>query len=280
MPVFNGGKYIFEAIESILSQTFVDFELIICDNASTDNTEEICTSFNDPRIKYHRNEKNMGAAWNYNHVEDLAQGKYFKWAAHDDVLSPYFLEECVNVLDNNDVILVYSQIEMIDENSKSMGYHNDKLNLLSNHPGIRYMQLILKDHYCVSFFGLIRREKLKGTNRHGNYNSADRVFLAHMGIKGKFFEIQKPLFFWRRHPEQSLHLVKDRYAYALWFDPKNAGSKVYPKTRLVQEYSKLISIENENIDFGNKLICYLSLGVYTLIKLPLILNEILRGGIK
>ena len=89
MPVFNGEDYVEAALDSILTQTFTNFELIISDNASTDRTEEICNDFadSDDRIRYYRQEKNLGAAANFNRVFELSSGKYFKWAAHDALQS-------------------------------------------------------------------------------------------------------------------------------------------------------------------------------------------------
>jgi glycosyltransferase involved in cell wall biosynthesis len=100
LPVFNGERYISQAIDSILIQTFKDFELIISDNASTDRTEQICQEYvkKDSRIKYHKNERNIGGPNNYNLLVKLASGKYFKWAAHDDVLEPTYLEKLLTYL--------------------------------------------------------------------------------------------------------------------------------------------------------------------------------------
>ena len=97
MPVYNGQNYIKEAVNSILRQTFKDFELIISDNGSSDGTQKICEecAHKDKRIKYIRHEHNRGASWNFNYVAGLASGKYFKWAGHDDNLDPEFLKECV-----------------------------------------------------------------------------------------------------------------------------------------------------------------------------------------
>ncbi|WP_081588053.1 glycosyltransferase family 2 protein [Gloeocapsa sp. PCC 7428] len=87
MPVYNGEPYLKDAINSILNQTFEDFELIISDNGSTDRTEEICRTIasQDQRVRYYRNEQNLGAGWNFNRVVDLATGEYFRWACHDDI---------------------------------------------------------------------------------------------------------------------------------------------------------------------------------------------------
>src|SRR5262245_45018612 len=93
LPIFNGEKYVAQAFDSILAQTYADFELIISDNASTDQTEAICQAYanRDRRIRYYRNNRNLGAAANYNRVFDLSTGVYFKWAAHDDIVLPTFV---------------------------------------------------------------------------------------------------------------------------------------------------------------------------------------------
>ena len=100
MPVYNGEPYLGISIESILAQTFGDFELIISDNASTDHTEEICRDFasKDDRIIYSRNEENIGAAGNYNRLVDMASADYFRWSNADDVFAPELHERCVAVL--------------------------------------------------------------------------------------------------------------------------------------------------------------------------------------
>jgi glycosyltransferase involved in cell wall biosynthesis len=98
MPVYNGNKYIREALDSLLSQTHSNFELIISDNASTDATEMICREYlkRDVRISYIRQEKNLGPIWNFNFVLQLAQGEYFMWAAHDDIWDKDWLSKLLN----------------------------------------------------------------------------------------------------------------------------------------------------------------------------------------
>src|SRR5581483_2235196 len=101
MPIYNGERYVEETIRAILAQDFTDFELIITDNASTDRTEEICRRFaaQDQRVRYVRNERNLGAAANYNLGLALATGEYFKWCAHDDLISPNCVGALVSALD-------------------------------------------------------------------------------------------------------------------------------------------------------------------------------------
>lgn len=103
LPVYNGQQYLRQALDSLLAQTFHTFEVIISDNASNDATPEICRDYAacDPRIRYVRHDVNRGAAWNFNYVFGLARGVYFKWHAHDDMLEPTFLEQCVTILDHD-----------------------------------------------------------------------------------------------------------------------------------------------------------------------------------
>jgi len=107
MPVYNGELFIERAIESILSQTFTDFELIISDNASTDSTQEICQSFSkkDNRIRIFKQEKNIGIHRNFYFLLSQAKGKYFAWTAVDDYLDKDFMEKNLKVLESHDSIV-------------------------------------------------------------------------------------------------------------------------------------------------------------------------------
>ena len=93
LPVYYGEQFLTEALDAILTQTFDDFEVIICDNASTDRTAEISQAYaaRDPRISYRRNRVNVGAMRNFNLAFRLSRGAYFKWWAADDLCMPTFL---------------------------------------------------------------------------------------------------------------------------------------------------------------------------------------------
>jgi len=103
MPVYNGGKFLKKRLESILEQTFENFELIISDNASTDNTNEICKGFmnKDKRIRYIQQNQNNGVTWNLNYVLKESKAEFFMWAAADDMISNDFLEKNYKILKNN-----------------------------------------------------------------------------------------------------------------------------------------------------------------------------------
>jgi glycosyltransferase involved in cell wall biosynthesis len=104
LPVYNGEQFLLEKFDSLLSQTFQNFEIIVSDNASTDATKSICESYlkKDFRIKYFKQEQNFGAIANYNFVLEKANGEYFVWTAVDDIMEPNFLEKLIQKLQQNE----------------------------------------------------------------------------------------------------------------------------------------------------------------------------------
>ena len=128
IPVFNGARYLGEALDSLLSQTYTDFEIVISDNASTDTTATLAREYarKDKRIRYTRHERNIGAYLNFSHVFRLARGKYFKWAAADDLCDRFFLERCVAILESDTTILgCYTRTAKIDSTGKRLWHLPD-----------------------------------------------------------------------------------------------------------------------------------------------------------
>src|SRR5215204_2400285 len=119
LPVYNGDACLADAIESAIAQTFTDWQMIICDNASTDRTGDICREFatRDSRIRYVRNDENIGLTRNFNKAFELSNSEYFKWLAHDDICLPTFFERCIEALDANPAAAVaYPLSRAIDGN--------------------------------------------------------------------------------------------------------------------------------------------------------------------
>jgi glycosyltransferase involved in cell wall biosynthesis len=100
LPVYNGQRFLAQALDSLLGQTLGDLEIVISDNGSTDRTAEICSRYaaRDARIRYIRQESNRGAVWNFNFVALQARGQYFRWASANDFCDPRLLEKCVGML--------------------------------------------------------------------------------------------------------------------------------------------------------------------------------------
>lgn len=248
MPVYNGERYIKETLDSILSQTFDDFELIISDNASTDGTAQICREYiiREPRVRYFRNEKNLGAAWNYNKVFNLSTGKYFKWAPADDVCAPEFLERCIDILDHYPgVVLCYPRTTLIDEKSEVIGEYLNELHLQSDKPHERFKRFqerFYTHNHCYPLLGLIRNSSLKKTRLIGTFRSSDEILLGELILLGKIFEVPENLYFKRDHPQTSVRAYSKRER-AIWFDPKNTGIiHEFLEVRLYSEHNKSIKL--------------------------------------
>jgi glycosyltransferase involved in cell wall biosynthesis len=211
LPVFNGERYVAQAIDSILGQTYTDFELIISDNASTDRTAEICQAHaaRDPRVRYFRNERNLGAGPNYDLCFVRARGKYFKWTAHDDVIAPTFLEKTVALMEQNpDAVLCCVHVTEIGPDGELVRvYSNAQPGLDSRRPSDRLAGMILAYHNCEDFFGLFRREAMIGSQLHGTYTLSDRVYLAEMALRGRIVTVPEPLFLHREHAERFTRAV-------------------------------------------------------------------------
>ncbi len=121
IPVYNGSAYIADTIKSILDQTYKDFQIIVCDNCSTDNTGEIVRNFRDQRLTYVRNHKNLGLIGNANRCLELADGEYVNILHHDDIMLPENLALKVRILDQHPKVgLVHSDVLFIDQNGKPL----------------------------------------------------------------------------------------------------------------------------------------------------------------
>ncbi|MBN1479375.1 glycosyltransferase [candidate division KSB1 bacterium] len=242
MPVYNGQRFLRKAIESLLHQTFENFELIISDNASTDATPEICQDYarHDRRIRFIRNTTNLGAAKNYNRVFELSSGMYFKWAAADDCCAPNFLARCVAVLEKEtNVILAYPKTKIIDENDEEIAEYDDGIHLKSLSAAGRFLQFMYCVGECNAVFGLLRSDGLKKTRLIGNYIGADVCLLAELSLLGRFYEIPDYLFF-RRHHSEASSAKKDVQSQLLFYDPAKNKRFVLPKWRHFFEHYKSI----------------------------------------
>lgn len=258
LPVYNGERYLEAAIDSLLAQTFTDFELIISDNASTDRTEAIGRAYaaRDPRVRYFRNEHNIGAGPNYNRVFALAAGRYFKWAAHDDVCAPDFLARCVAALEADPaVVLAYPRTTHIDEQGQVTGTYDVAFATDSDRPAVRFHDLILINHWCFQIFGVIRADVLRRTPLIGSFAASDRTLLARLGLLGRFHEVPEHLFLRRRHPEQ-LTAVPARYLHlhTSWYDPNKRGQITFPQWRILAEY--LDAVRAAPLEARERLACY------------------------
>jgi len=223
LPVYNGERFLLNALTRLVEQEFEDFELIISDNASTDRTPEICRMFaqREPRIRYVRNAVNIGLGANHNRTFELSRGEFFKWVAHDDDYPPAMLARFVRALEESppSVGVVYSRCEYIDECGHVVGADSDEVDMNDPWPHKRLGHLLWNVHMWNSVYGLIRSDVLRQTRLHGHYPKADQVLLAELAMLGVFVELPEPLLRIRRHPGRTFTANKTSKALREIFTP-------------------------------------------------------------
>jgi glycosyltransferase involved in cell wall biosynthesis len=268
-PVYNGVQFLEQAIKCILGQTYRDFELVICDNASTDETGRICEGYaaKDNRVRYIRNPENIGAAPNFNRTFTLSRGEYFTWVAHDDLYGATWLERCVDALDSNpDVVLAHTSVRLIDGegrvltfdtnlNGIPMGHGKKAMPLDENHLAEsirvqdRFGEVLREISWCSAVFGLFRSDVLRKTKLQRSYYGADKVFLAEMSLLGSFHQVDEVLFDKRVHDGMSFfQSVKEKRE---WIDPK--GETGVPQLLMLRDY--VLSVLSSPLGLDEKVAC-------------------------
>lgn len=260
LPVFNGANYLPAALDSLLAQTYPDFEIIISDNASTDETPAICEAYvkHDSRIRFHRQPKNVGAARNYNRTFELASGEYFKWHAHDDVCAPTFLEHCVAELDANpDAVLSFSKTRFIDGQGHFLYDYEHPMDLGIANRYERFLQFVQAGHIVVEAFGVIRAEVLRKTRLIASYVGSDLVLLGELALRGSFIVVPQYLFFHREHVCRSMHAYRDPQARTQWWDTSKSGKWALPTWRMLAGH--LVSLMRVRLPIAER--AHMSLGI-------------------
>jgi len=224
MPVYNGALFLRQALDSLCSQTFTDIELIISDNASTDDTESICREYarNDQRIRYDRVTENQGSVTNFNRLVGLARGKYFKWAAADDICLPTYLESTLGVLESNpEVVWAHSQFGKIDLHgavlsaddpiaeglalSSEAGFPRDHHASAERHR--RFRGVLLGTAWCADIYGLIRKSALDSSVPMAVCFGSEKVLIGELALRGVYREVPQALFYQRVHADAAGHHV-------------------------------------------------------------------------
>jgi len=235
IPVFNGANYLPELLVNLQHQTFGDYEIIVCDNASTDATQQLCVDFaaKDRRIRYYRNERNLGANPNYNKTFALARAALFKWAAHDDLYHGTFLERCVATLDADpSAVLAHSDFACIDDAGRPFAaghapftfvdprsgqlFKGDPLWLAEGGSTLqRFWEVLFQMKCNMEIFGVIRRPALARTGLMREFYGTDKTVLAELALLGSFRHAREQLYYKRFHNDTSWNLsIRERRAWA------------------------------------------------------------------
>lgn len=200
LPVYNAATYLQEALDALLAQDYPHFELIISDNASTDATPDICQAYmaKDARIRYYRNDVNLGANYNFRRVFDLSSNDYFMWAAHDDRWDPTYLRKCLERLERHpEAVLCCSEVVFLNEDgSIRTEWRYDNLDTLGKDLPGRVHELISRMGW-YAIYGLIRSEAIRRAPAFEVTYGADVIYLLELLLQGDFVKVPEPLFYYR-----------------------------------------------------------------------------------
>jgi glycosyltransferase involved in cell wall biosynthesis len=252
IPVYNGQEFLPELLDSLLNQTFGDFEILICDNASTDRTQEICREFQrrDDRIHHVRNDRNLGAVANFNRVFELTTAPLFKWAAHDDLYRADYLNVCVRLIDEGPgVVLAHTGTAFIDDTGAHLPFEQATGSFVDPGSGRRYWpdspsigdtpvatrrlwHVLTRARWGTHMFGVVRREALQRTSLLPNFAGSDRAMLAELALLGRFRSASERLFLKRFHASVSWALSQEELRTFLSTD----GKRYSRRLRQIQAY--------------------------------------------
>jgi glycosyltransferase involved in cell wall biosynthesis len=222
LTTFNVERYLAGALDSVLAQDFTDFEVVVCDNGSTDATWEICQRYasRDSRFRIYRNESNLGLSGNVSRVVSLAGGEYFRLTAHDDLLAPGLLGRCVEALDAHPgAVLAYPRGIVIDGDGTELFACHDEPDLRATRPSRRILDLVRTWQYFNEQFGVIRTDVLRRTGLIRPFAASDLCLLVELAARGEFHLVDEPLFFRRQHAQNSFDSGRTAREHYEWLEP-------------------------------------------------------------
>ncbi|HLM66288.1 MAG TPA: glycosyltransferase family A protein, partial [Longimicrobium sp.] len=209
MPVYNGEPLVRQALESVLSQSFADFELIISDNGSTDGSTELLrgVAASDPRVRYFRQEPPIRAYDNFRFVLEQARGEYFMWAAHDDTRDPDFVAKLVAALqDNREAVLAFGDLNVVTPDNpqgtiKPFDFATDGLGRLERLRRGSRMQ-------CYHIYGLWRTEAVRQVPYAYCSWWPDLPMMLAAAVLGSFVHVPDTRFHYLEMPKTALERVQ------------------------------------------------------------------------
>lgn len=280
MPVYNAEDLLPETLDSVLSQTFEDLEVVISDNASTDSTPDICRAYaeRDQRVRYERNKSNIGIPPNFNRVFRLSRAPFFKWQAHDDLLHPDFLKRCTGVLNEDPTtVLVGARVGLIEQDGSPVRFDTDRGMFITSYgeqsrPGTapdtlaspqrleRFRSVVFDvagPLHAELIFGLFRSRALARTPLMEGYIGAEKVLMARLSLIGRFREVPEELFLRRLHPRHASAMGggtwKGQIQIARTLSP-DRRLILFPLARQVRGYVQ--AVNEANISSGEKVHCW------------------------
>jgi hypothetical protein len=214
MPVYNGSRYVEATVRCLLEQTFTDFELVVSDNVSTDDTVAIIERLmrDDPRIRLVRNDRNRGAFFNYRRVFTESRAPLFKYSSSNDLVAPGHLAACVQGLKQHpEAILAYTRTTVFTDDPQKGTPYDEGFVVRSTSPYERFRAVMEHIRLNNLYNGVFRREALEKVPLAGDYMSSDIMQLAELALVGQFYEVPENLYFRRMDAESATALMKGEH---------------------------------------------------------------------
>jgi glycosyltransferase involved in cell wall biosynthesis len=199
LPVRNAGERVVDVVESVLAQDHPEIELVISDNGSTDDTEDVCRALaaSDDRIAYHRQPQNIGLLNNFVRTIEMANGEFFRWIGDDDRLAPTFVSRCLRKFaEDPRLILVTTQISYLEPGGRTQTARYDATPMRSADPVDRVselLRLLNESHLLIDpLYGMVRRTPVAAISRR-NMLREDEVFAVKLALAGPWGHVPEVL---------------------------------------------------------------------------------------
>jgi glycosyltransferase involved in cell wall biosynthesis len=244
LPTLNGERWLAKALDSLLAQSHENFEIVISDNASSDNTAEIAQRYakDDGRIRYVHNQYTLPHYASLNQAFRLSQGDYFMWAADHDLWEESFIEQLLEVLvANPDTALVYPRSSFIGPDDEEIEDFDQGLSTEGLQPAERFLKILVQLTRFNMFFGLYRVEHLRQTRLFPAVLGGGRLLLCELSLHGEIRQVTDRLLHLRRkNPEEKAFDAEQRRIEALFGDQRDKWKKLAPHLDMVHGLLEIV----------------------------------------
>jgi glycosyltransferase involved in cell wall biosynthesis len=281
LPVFNGAQYLALTLDNLRAQRFANWELLVCDNASTDETAAIVARYakTDPRIRYVRHDHNLGLAPNHNYGFHNTTGEFFAWVHADNAYHPDYFGACVEYLTHDPTVsCVHSKTISIDDAGVHQKTWDEGLRGDSADVATRYYDLTKYDHMCFAMLGVSRRSMLRQTKLHAPFDGADQLTIVELALRGRVVQLDRPLFFHREHSGRVNRQAPSVRARYVIIDPAWRGRVPFPAINLGYQY--VTAVWRAPLSRIDKVRCWAQLTGWLRVNWVRMLRALARGCIE
>lgn len=241
MPIYNEARFLAESLESLLGQSYPNLELVISDNASTDESAQICADVagRHDNVHFHRLDENLGAVANFRKVLDQARGDYFMWAAGHDVWSRDYIQRCYEAMQRRpESVLAFGSTDWIDSDGNPHDRQSGWIDTRGMHPVARYMAVYWGNMNPI--LGLIRTSALREC-RFVETTGMDLVILTQLALLGDFVHADNTSWSRREFREEAAYADKlKRYQSENYGLDQSRLGRLFPLARLPVELLRVV----------------------------------------